>query len=82
MGWMGWGGEALLLFYDTLWAWGECIALVSYNDSNFWCSGANLAYLMISRRLCVAVSISDEDNYSFLVGLVFSVTEADFLFFR
>lgn len=61
---------------------GECIALVSYNDSNFWCSGANLAYLMISRRLCVAVSISDEDNYSFLVGLVFSVTEADFLFFR
>lgn len=32
---MGWGGEALLLFYDTLWAWGECIALVSYNDSTF-----------------------------------------------
>lgn len=69
---MGWGGEALLLFYDTLWARGECIALVSHNDSNFWCSGANLAYLMISRRLCVAVYISDEDNYSFLVGLVFS----------
>lgn len=46
---MGWGGEALLLFYDTLWAWGECTALVSYNDFNFWCSGANLAYLMIDK---------------------------------
>lgn len=56
---MGWGGEALLLFDDTLWAWGECTctALVSYNASNFWCNGANLAYLMISRRLCVAVSM-------------------------
>lgn len=77
MGWMGWGGEALLLFHDTLWAWGECIALVSYKDSNFWCSGANLAYLMISRRLfsCMAVSISDEDKYSFLGrACFFSVT--------
>lgn len=55
---MGWDGEAFLLFYDTLWAWGECTALVFYNDFNFWCSGANLAYFMIdSRRLCVAVSM-------------------------